>query len=66
MSSRNLAHIYVWHKARVDSWIIRVNPYRESEKNRNWIFGTEVLKSTQTWIGSTRTEKSSKQVSGMT
>ena len=66
MSSRNLAHIYVWHRARVNSWIIRVDPYRESEKNRNWVFGAKVLESTQTWIELTHTKKSSKLISGMT
>ena len=66
MSSRNLEHIYIWLKARVDSWIIRVDLYRESEKNRNWVFGAKVLESTWTWIGSTYTEKSSKLISDMT
>ena len=66
MSSRNLAYIYVWHRARVDSWIIRVDPYRESEKNKNWVFGAEVLESTRTWIRSTCTKKSSKLISGIT
>ena len=65
MSSRNLAHIYVWHRARVDPSIIRVDPYRKSKKNRNWIFGAEVFESTRTWIWLTHTEKSSEVISGM-
>ena len=63
MSSRNLVHIYVWHRPRVNSWIIRVDPYREFEKNKNWVFGAKVLESTQTWIGSTHIEKSSEMIS---
>ena len=65
MSSKNLTHIYVWHRARVDPSIIRVDPYKEFEKNRNWVFSAKVFESTRTWIESTHIEKSSEVIFGM-